>query len=104
MKMIIDTDPGVDDAMAYFYAHAHPDIDLLALTTIFGNVYIADAVRNALWLTESSQAQTEVYEGAAKPLTISPNAPSDYVHGKRGFGEVEIEEPTRKAGKQSAAD
>lgn len=104
MKMIIDTDPGVDDAMAYYYAHAHPDIDLLALTTIFGNVHVADATRNALWLTENSQARTHVYQGAEKPLTITPNPPSDYVHGKRGFGDVEIHDPNRQAGTRSAAD
>ena len=37
-KLIIDTDPGIDDAMAIFYAAAAPDIELLGLTTIFGNV------------------------------------------------------------------
>jgi len=51
MKLIIDTDPGVDDAMAYFYAHAARQIDVIALTTVFGNVTITDATRNALWMT-----------------------------------------------------
>jgi inosine-uridine nucleoside N-ribohydrolase len=104
MKLIIDTDPGIDDAMAYYYAHAHPDIELLALTTIFGNVTIDNAVRNALWLTESSGAATQVYKGAAKPLSMAPNPPSDFVHGPRGFGEVKIPDPERQAEAGSAAD
>ena len=48
-KMIIDTDPGIDDAMAILYAGLHPDIDLLGLTTIFGNVTTEIATRNARW-------------------------------------------------------
>jgi len=104
MKLIIDTDPGVDDAMAFYYAHAHPDIELLALTTIFGNVTIEDATRNALWLTESVTASTKVYQGADKPLSISPNPPSDFVHGPRGFGTVNIPNPKGSAQAESASD
>jgi inosine-uridine nucleoside N-ribohydrolase len=95
MKLIIDTDPGVDDAMTYFYAHAAPEIDLLALTTIFGNVTIDDAVRNALWLTEFSGSSATVHRGETAPLAIVPNHHSDFVHGKRGFGDFEIADPAR---------
>lgn len=104
MKLIIDTDPGVDDAMAFYYAHAHPDIDLLALTTVFGNVTISDATRNALWLTQNAQASTKVYQGAASPLSIPPNPPSDFVHGPRGFGTVDIPDPEGHAQAESAVD
>ena len=52
--MIIDTDPGIDDAMALFYAIADPAIDLLALTTVFGNVTTAQATRNALFLLKTA--------------------------------------------------
>ncbi len=51
-KLIIDTDPGVDDAMAILYAAAHPALDLIGLTTVFGNVPVATATRNALFLAE----------------------------------------------------
>jgi inosine-uridine nucleoside N-ribohydrolase len=95
MKLIIDTDPGVDDAMTYFYAHAAPEMELLALTTIFGNVTIDDAVRNALWLTEFSGSTATVHRGDAKPLAMVPNHHSDHVHGKRGFGDYEIADPAR---------
>ena len=51
-KVIIDTDPGVDDAMAILLACAHPEIDLLGLTSVFGNVTTDIATRNALALIE----------------------------------------------------
>ena len=49
-KIILDTDPGIDDAMAILFAEAHPAIDLLAITTVFGNATIENGTRNALWL------------------------------------------------------
>lgn len=104
MKLIIDTDPGVDDAMAYFYAAARDDIELLALTTIFGNVTIENATKNALWLTEFSGSKAKVYRGASAPLSILPNAPSDYVHGPNGFGDVEIGAVSGVAEQELAAD
>ncbi|MBI1834703.1 MAG: nucleoside hydrolase, partial [Burkholderiales bacterium] len=50
-KVIFDTDPGVDDAMALYFALAHPDIEVMAITTTFGNVTVAQATANALYLT-----------------------------------------------------
>ncbi len=90
MKLILDTDPGVDDAMTYFYAHAHPAIDLIGITTVFGNVTTQNATRNATWLTQMSHADTVVVPGADRPLQIKPNGPSDFVHGPGGFGDVDI--------------
>ncbi|KAE8776588.1 Protein argonaute 1C [Hordeum vulgare] len=55
-KVIIDTDPGIDDAMAIFVALRSPELEVVGLTTIFGNVYTALATRNALHLVESHQA------------------------------------------------
>ena len=60
--MIIDTDPGVDDAMAILYAAAAPDIDLLGLTTVFGNVTTPIATRNALRLVEMAGLDIPVAE------------------------------------------
>ena len=51
-KVIFDTDPGVDDAMALCYALAHPDIDILGITTTFGNVTVDQAAINALYLCQ----------------------------------------------------
>ena len=104
MKLIIDTDPGIDDAMAYFYAHAARALDVIGLTTVFGNVTVADATRNSLWMVENSSASAEVYGGHRVPLQIVPNEPSSHVHGARGFGDYEIDEPKGEASDMSAAD
>ncbi|MDP5219177.1 nucleoside hydrolase [Ruegeria sp. 2205SS24-7] len=92
MKIIIDTDPGVDDAMAIFYAHAAPDIELVGLTTVFGNVWVEQATRNANYLMEFLGADCPVAQGAAEPYEITGFQPSAHVHGPEGFGDhVEIE-------------
>ncbi|MEX0350605.1 MAG: nucleoside hydrolase [Paracoccaceae bacterium] len=92
MKIIIDTDPGVDDAMAIFYAHAAPDIELVGLTTVFGNVWVEQATRNANYLMEFLGADCPVAQGAGAPYEISGFKPSSHVHGSEGFGDhVEIE-------------
>ncbi len=88
MKLIIDTDPGVDDALAILYAAAHPQIDLLGLTTVFGNVTVAQATRNALYLVERAGLDIPVAEGAAKALELPAATPSHHVHGPEGFGSL----------------
>lgn len=104
MKLVIDTDPGVDDAMAIFYAALAPDIELLGLTTIFGNVPIAKATRNALRLVEHAGLDIPVAEGAAAPLVIPGNDHADIVHGAEGFGHMPALEPKGRAIDQSAAE
>ncbi|MEM7444917.1 MAG: nucleoside hydrolase [Pseudomonadota bacterium] len=92
MKIIIDTDPGVDDAMAIFYAHAAEEIELLGLTTAFGNVFVHQATRNALYLAEMLGKDIPVAQGAALPLVFDTHEPSKSVHGPEGFGDfTEIE-------------
>lgn len=95
-KIIIDTDPGIDDAMAIAYAVAHPDIELLALTTIFGNVRTDEATRNALALLDHWGVTADVAEGEPAPLSMPANQPSYLVHGRNGFGEVDIPASTRQ--------
>ena len=67
LKLIIDTDPGIDDAMAIFYAISSPEIDLLGLTTVFGNVTTPKATRNALYLLEQVGIEIPVAEGLHRP-------------------------------------
>lgn len=105
MKLIIDTDPGVDDAMAIFYAAAAPDIDLLGLTTIFGNVTTEMATRNALRLVEAAGLEgVPVAQGANKPLVLPPFPPSSDVHGAEGFGDIPRTDPKGMAIEEDAAD
>lgn len=85
--IILDTDPGVDDAMAIAYALAHPDIDVLALTTVFGNTRVDATTRNALWLLDSfGAADIPVARGLAVPSVQQPGPHSEHVHGADGIG------------------
>ena len=95
-KIIIDTDPGIDDAMAIHQAFADSRLEVVGLTTIFGNVYVEQATRNALWLAEKAMYESSVASGALKPLVQAMNTPSFYVHGEEGFGSFTDIKPTRK--------
>lgn len=96
-KLIIDTDPGVDDAMAILYACLDPRIDLVGLTSIFGNVTIDTATRNALRLVEMAKVQIPVARGAERPLVQPLKPPATHVHGEEGFGDVPAVQPTARA-------
>ncbi len=103
-KLIIDTDPGIDDAMAIFYAIAEPSIELLGLTTIFGNVTTPTATRNALRLVEMAGLGIPVAEGAPKPQDLPPFPPASEVHGDEGFGPIPAETPKGGAVDEPAAE
>ena len=103
IKLIIDTDPGVDDAMAILYATAHAGLELIGLTTVFGNVPVATATRNALFLAEMAGLDIPVAEGAAVPL-VQPLPPHpDFVHGVEGFGNLPPCTPKGQADPRPAA-
>ena len=88
-KIIIDTDPGVDDAMAIAYAHAHPDIQLLALTTVYGNVNVDTATRNAQYILDTIGAvDVAVAKGEARPSVQAPLPHAEFVHGADGLGNM----------------
>lgn len=107
--VILDTDPGVDDAMAIAFALKHPDIELVALTTVFGNVSVKQATTNALSLLEHFDVGDDVQnipvlEGAAVPVTQEPLPHPDFVHGKDGLGNINLAAPKRTAAAESAAE
>ena len=87
-KILIDTDPGVDDIMAIFYAALHPEVEIVGMTTVFGNVTVDIAARNAIVLAERLKQDIPVAKGAATPLVQTPNPVSDFVHGSEGFGDM----------------
>ena len=87
-KLIIDTDPGIDDAMAIHMAFADARIEVVGLTTIFGNVTTKQATRNALHLSQMAHYPVDVAHGADRPLTRDPHPPADFVHGPEGFGSL----------------
>jgi len=87
-KVIYDTDPGVDDAMALYYALAHPDIEVVGITTTFGNVYVEQAATNALYLTALAGRQIPVTRGVSQPLVKKAAPPPDHIHGADGLGNL----------------
>jgi inosine-uridine nucleoside N-ribohydrolase len=102
-KLIIDTDPGVDDAMAILFAAAHAGLELIGLTSVFGNVPVATATRNALYLAEMTGQAIPVAQGAAVPL-VQPLLPHpDFVHGVDGFGDLPPMRPKGQADPRPAA-
>lgn len=104
-KLIIDTDPGIDDAQAIAYAIAHPKLDLLALTTVFGNAAVDITTRNALAVLEKFRARNvSVAKGAASPLQIDRFPSPDFVHGMDGMGNLELEVKSLVEHELSAAE
>lgn len=103
MKLIIDTDPGIDDAMAILFAFAHPEIDILAMTSIFGNVRTRQATRNALALCDIYGAPVPIHAGAEAPLVMPARPHADFVHGAEGFGDLSAPVPSRAAEPADAA-
>ena len=88
--VILDTDPGVDDALALLYLRASPALRLLAMTTVFGNADIDTTTRNALYLRDRFCPGVPVYRGAADPLS-RPRGPSPtHVHGLNGLGDIAL--------------
>jgi len=86
-KVILDTDPGIDDTMAIAYAVCHPEIELLGLTTVFGNVSIDKATRNAQYVLQKLGASSvKVAKGAAVPVVQDPKPFAEFVHGEDGIG------------------
>ena len=103
-QIIIDTDPGIDDDMAIFYALASPELDVVGLTTVFGNAHTTTCTRNALRLLEiAGRSDIPVAEGAHRPLAMDFRGPADYVHGTDGQGNLDLPEPETAAIAQDAA-
>ena len=103
-KIIIDTDPGIDDAMAILFAHLIPSIELLGLTTIFGNVSTDQSTENALRLVDMMGLDIPVAKGADKPMVKELKEFPDFVHGKNGFGDIALEETLRNPIEKTACD
>jgi uridine nucleosidase len=103
-KVIIDTDPGVDDTMAIYFALKSPELELIGLTTIFGNVTTELATTNALRLMEiAGRTDIPVAKGSDDPIAVPYSGAVPFVHGDDGQGNVHLPPPTTQAVDQSAA-
>lgn len=90
-KVIYDTDPGVDDAMALVFQALHPDIELLGLTSVFGNATIETTTRNARFLAGRFAPGVPVARGAAAPLKRAAPEPLTWIHGDNGLGNIALD-------------
>jgi len=91
--IILDCDPGIDDALAIAFAHGHPGIDLVGITTVAGNVGLAQTTANALAVCEFiGAAGTPVTAGCAGPL-LRPALDARQVHGEGGLGGAMLPPP-----------
>lgn len=93
-RVVIDTDPGIDDAVAILLALASPELDVLALTTVAGNVGLDKTSLNARRLLElAGRRDVAVAAGCAEPLAGATGDASD-VHGHDGLGDLDWNEPS----------
>lgn len=103
-RIILDTDPGIDDALALFLALASPEIIIEAVTTVSGNVSVEQTTYNALsLLTLTGNTNIPVAYGSSQPL-VRERVDASHVHGKNGLGEVLLPEPTIAPVEQQAVD
>jgi purine nucleosidase len=100
-QLLIDTDPGVDDALAILMAHAHADV--LGLSVAAGNVGLQHTVRNACTLVDLLGTATPVWAGCPTPLVRMPEEDAAFVHGQDGMGDVGFPEPKTTAVNEHAA-
>jgi purine nucleosidase len=93
-RIIIDTDPGQDDAIAILLAVASPEVEVVAITTVAGNVPQPLVTDNALALLAlAGREDIGVYRGCERPL-LRPLFTAEYVHGPTGVDGADLPDPT----------
>jgi pyrimidine-specific ribonucleoside hydrolase len=104
LRIILDTDPGVDDAMAIFLALRSPELHVEAVTPVCGNVPLSLTLPNALRLVEiAGRTDIPVAAGAAAPL-VRRLVTAKYAHGNNGLGGVDFPEPKLKPVSETATE
>ncbi|NJL85823.1 MAG: nucleoside hydrolase [Leptolyngbyaceae cyanobacterium SM1_1_3] len=94
LPLIIDCDPGVDDAIALLMALASPEFDLLGITTVAGNVPLALTAKNARKICQlAGRTEIDIYAGCPRPL-LRPLVTAEQVHGSSGLEGADLPEPT----------
>jgi inosine-uridine nucleoside N-ribohydrolase len=101
--IIIDCDPGHDDAVALMLAVASPEIDLLAVTTVAGNTTLDKTTTNAIRVLDVVGQDTPVGAGADRPL-VRDLVVAEYVHGPSGLDGPELKAPSREPDSLRAVD
>jgi purine nucleosidase len=102
-KIIIDTDLGQDDAVAVLLALASPELEVLSLTAVAGNVPLPRSQLNTRMIVELARKTTPVYAGCDRPL-LRKLVTAEYVHGETGIDGVTLPDPTHPLQEQHAVD
>ena len=103
-KLLLDCDPGLDDALALLLAHSDPALELVAVTTVGGNVALDNTTRNALELREFlGFTDVPVASGASGPLVRETKNAAE-VHGPGGIGDVILPAATLPLDERGAVD
>ena len=97
-KIVLDCDPGHDDALAILLAGASEELELLGITTVAGNSCIEDTTNNALVITELAHMDVPVCKGASKPL-VRDQITAPNIHGKSGLDGADLPKARGKAEK-----
>jgi len=94
-KIVIDTDPGIDDAVAILLAVASPELEVLGIAAVAGNVALLRAERNARAVCElAGRGDIPVYAGCSRPMG-RPLVTAERVHGASGLGTLVLPEPSQ---------
>ena len=102
--IIIDTDPGQDDAIAILLALASPELEVLGITCVAGNVPLDKTTINARKVCElAGRSDTRVFAGASGPLSRTL-VTAEYVHGKTGLDGYELPDPVMPLQEQAGVD
>ena len=103
IPIIVDCDPGIDDAIALLTAFVSPELDIIAITPVCGNQPLARTLRNTLQVCElGGRADLPVYAGCPRPLFREPI--HGQFHGKSGLGNTVLPEPQKVAESISAVE
>jgi purine nucleosidase len=103
-KLLLDCDPGLDDALAILLAHSDPNLELVGITTVGGNVSLDNTTRNARQLREYiGLTDVPIAAGAALPL-VRDQETASHVHGETGLGNVLLPEARLPLADEHAVD
>ena len=94
-RLVIDTDPGVDDAHAILLAAAHPEVEIEALSTLAGNVPLEHTTANACKILDVAEINAPVYAGCPNALLEREHKGASHVHGPMAW--VTVESHLRRA-------
>jgi purine nucleosidase len=104
IPIIIDTDPGQDDAVAILLALASPELEVLGITAVAGNVPLALTEVNARKICElAGRTDIKIYSGAVRPM-LRTLVTAEHVHGRTGLDGPDLPDPHMKLEKQHAVD